>query len=82
MDAESVFQHVERGMEATSLPFSVTTDWLEDGNETIGNQFEQADWQVGEYRSEIKLVVVRARSFLLGGGLHPAEETLIIYETE
>lgn len=33
-------------MEATSLPFSLTTDWLEDGNETVVNQFQQPDWQV------------------------------------
>lgn len=36
-------------MEATSFPLSVTADWLEDGNETSGNQFQQPDWQVGEY---------------------------------
>ena len=76
MDAENPVKHIERDMEATSLPFSVTTDWLEDGNETIGNQFQQPDWQVGEYRSEMKLVEVRASAFLLGE-LHPAEETLI-----
>ena len=46
MDAEGI-QHVDRDMEATSWPFSVTTDWQEDGNETTGNQFKQPDWQVG-----------------------------------
>lgn len=44
MDAEGI-QHVD--MEATSWPFSVTTDWQEDGNEMTGNQFQQPDWQVG-----------------------------------
>eukprot|EP00064_Thunnus_orientalis_P004859 superscaffoldBa00000459_g4872 len=45
MDAESFIQHVERDVEGTSLPLSVTADWLEDGNETTGNQFQQPDWQ-------------------------------------
>lgn len=49
MDAVSVIQHIEQDMEATSFPLSVTDDWLEDGNETTGNQFQQPDWQVGEY---------------------------------
>lgn len=35
-------------MEATPFPLSVTADWLEDGNETSGNQFQQPDWQVRE----------------------------------
>lgn len=48
MDAESLIQHVERDVEATSLPLSVTADWQEDGNETSRNQFQQPDWQVGE----------------------------------
>lgn len=49
MDAVSLIQHVERDMEATSFPGSVTADWLEeDGNETTWNQFQQPDWQVGE----------------------------------
>lgn len=49
MDADSLAQHIERDMEATSFPLSVTADRLEDGNETTGNQFQQPDWQVGEY---------------------------------
>lgn len=48
MDAQSAAQNTERQMEATSFPLSVTTDWLEDGNETTENQFQQPDWQVGE----------------------------------
>lgn len=48
LDAASLIQHVERDMEATSLPVSGTADWLEeDGNETTWNQFQQPDWQVG-----------------------------------
>lgn len=44
MDAVSLIQ---RDMEATSFPVSVTADWLEeDGNETTWNQFQQPDWQV------------------------------------
>lgn len=46
MDAESLIQHIERDTEATSLPLSMTTDWMEDGNDTTGNQFQQPDWQV------------------------------------
>ncbi len=48
MDAESLIQHIERDMEATSFPLSVTADWLEDGNETTWNQFQQPDFQVGD----------------------------------
>lgn len=48
MEAESFIQHVERDLEGTSLPLSVTADWLEDGNETTGNQFQQPDWQVAQ----------------------------------
>lgn len=47
MDAERLIQHVERDMETTSFPLSVTPDWLDDGNETTENQFQQPDWQVG-----------------------------------
>lgn len=50
LDAASLIQHVERDMEATSLPVSGTADWLEeDGNETTWNQFQQPDWQVGDH---------------------------------
>lgn len=73
MDAESLIQHIERAMEATSFPLSVTADWLEDGNETTGNQFQQPDWQVGEIQKpEIKVVEVRASPVLLGE-IDPAE---------
>lgn len=49
LDAVSLLQHVERDVEATSLPVSVTADWLEeDANETTWNQFQQPDWQVRE----------------------------------
>lgn len=38
---------IQRDMEATSFPVSVTADWLEEeGNETTWNQFQQPDWQV------------------------------------
>lgn len=40
-------QHIDRDTEATSFPLSDTTDWLDVGNETTGNQFQQPDWQVG-----------------------------------
>lgn len=46
MDDVSLVQHIERETEATTFPLSVTDDWLEDGNETTGNQFQQPDWQV------------------------------------
>lgn len=42
---------IQQGMEATLLPISLTTDWQDDGNETIGNQFQQPDWQVGNLGS-------------------------------
>ncbi|XP_049421549.1 substance-K receptor isoform X1 [Epinephelus fuscoguttatus] len=58
MDAESLIRHVERDMEATSLPFAVTTDWLEDGNETIGNQFQQPDWQVALWAIAYSLIIL------------------------
>lgn len=38
---------IERDLEATLMPLTVTSDWLEDDNETIRNQFQQPDWQVG-----------------------------------
>lgn len=46
MDDTSLVQHIERETEVTSFPLSVTDAWLEDGNETTGNQFQQPDWQV------------------------------------
>lgn len=48
MDAGSLIQHIERDEETTSWPLSMTTEWLEDGNETTWNQFQQPDWQVRE----------------------------------
>lgn len=54
MNAEVPIQHIEQNMEATSFPLSVTADWLEDGNETTGNQFQQPDWQVGEIQRNQK----------------------------
>lgn len=48
LDAGGLLQHAGPDGEATSLPVSVTADWLEeDGNETTWNQFQQPDWQVG-----------------------------------
>lgn len=44
MDAGNL---IERDLEATLMPLAVTGDWLEDDNETIRNQFQQPDWQVG-----------------------------------
>lgn len=46
MDFESLFQHVPRDTEVTTVPFLETTDWLDDGNETSQNQFHQPVWQV------------------------------------
>lgn len=46
MDDSSLIQHIDRETETTAFPLSVTNDWLEDGNETTGNQFQQPDWQV------------------------------------
>lgn len=48
MEPESFIQHIERDTEGTPLPLSMTTDWIEDGNDTAGNQFQQPVWQVGE----------------------------------
>ncbi|XP_051236474.1 substance-K receptor isoform X2 [Dicentrarchus labrax] len=58
MDAEGLIQHIERDMEATSFPLSVTTDWLEDGNETTGNQFQQPDWQVALWAIAYSLIIL------------------------
>lgn len=46
MDSDSFAQHVDRDLGTTLIPFSVTSDWTEDGNETSWNQFQQPDWQV------------------------------------
>lgn len=46
MDDVGLVQHMEPETEATPFPLSVTDDWLEDGNETTGNLFQQPDWQV------------------------------------
>lgn len=48
MEAVSLIRRDDPDVEATSFPPSVTADWLEDGNETTGNQFQQPDWQVGD----------------------------------
>ncbi|KAG7236006.1 hypothetical protein INR49_001404 [Caranx melampygus] len=58
MDAESLIQHIERDMEATLLPLSVSEDWLEDGNETTGNQFQQPDWQVALWAIAYSLIIL------------------------
>ncbi|KAG7483448.1 substance-K receptor [Solea senegalensis] len=58
MDAESLTQHIEGDMEATSLPLSVTADWLDDGNETTGNQFQQPDWQVALWAIAYSLIIL------------------------
>lgn len=54
----------EKNMETTSFPLSVTADWLEDGNETSGNQFQQPDWQVGENSDWFEKVQLDATSHL------------------
>lgn len=54
MDDVGLVQHIERDMEATAFPLSVTDDWLEDGNETSGNQFQQPDWQVEGHGTDDK----------------------------
>ncbi|TMS13440.1 Neuromedin-K receptor [Larimichthys crocea] len=58
MDADSLAQHIERDMEATSFPLSVTADRLEDGNETTGNQFQQPDWQVALWAIAYSLIIL------------------------
>ncbi|XP_071401229.1 substance-K receptor isoform X3 [Centroberyx affinis] len=58
MDADSLVQHTDRDMEATSLPLSVTADWLEDGNDTTGNQFQQPDWQVALWAIAYSLIIL------------------------
>lgn len=60
MDAESLIHHVDRDMETTSFPLSVTPDWLDDGNETTGNQFQQPDWQVGGIERNQKLKLLKS----------------------
>lgn len=54
MDDVGLVQHIERDTEATPFPLSVTDDWLEDGNETSGNQFQQPDWQVEGHGTDDK----------------------------
>ncbi|KAK2854164.1 hypothetical protein Q5P01_006825 [Channa striata] len=58
MDAESLIQHIERDVEATSLPLSLTTDWLDDGNGTTGNQFQQPGWQVALWAIAYSLIIL------------------------
>uniref|UniRef100_A0A7N9AX71 Substance-K receptor n=1 Tax=Mastacembelus armatus TaxID=205130 RepID=A0A7N9AX71_9TELE len=58
MDAESLTQHIQQGMETTSLPLSVTSDWLEDRNETTGNQFLQPSWQVALWAIAYSLIIL------------------------
>ncbi|KAM7423951.1 hypothetical protein PAMA_000351 [Pampus argenteus] len=58
MEAESLIQHVERDMEGTLLPLSVTADWLEDENKTTGNQFQQPDWQVALWAIAYSLIIM------------------------
>uniref|UniRef100_A0A672YFT1 Substance-K receptor n=1 Tax=Sphaeramia orbicularis TaxID=375764 RepID=A0A672YFT1_9TELE len=58
MEAESLIQHIDRDVEATSLPFSVTADWLDDGNETTVNQFQQPDWQVALWAIAYSLIIL------------------------
>ncbi|XP_068614150.1 substance-K receptor-like [Brachionichthys hirsutus] len=58
MDDQRLTQGVERDMEATSFPLSATVDWLEDGNETNGNQFQQPDWQVALWAIAYSLIIL------------------------
>uniref|UniRef100_A0A3Q1JKT7 G-protein coupled receptors family 1 profile domain-containing protein n=1 Tax=Anabas testudineus TaxID=64144 RepID=A0A3Q1JKT7_ANATE len=58
MDTDSLIQHVERDMEATSFPLPVTTDWLDDGNETTVNLFQQPDWQVALWAIAYSLIIL------------------------
>nr|XP_020445473.1 substance-K receptor [Monopterus albus] len=57
MDA-SLAQQTELTMEVTSLPLSATTEWLEDGNETTGNQFQQPGWQVALWAIAYLLIIL------------------------
>ncbi|XP_030576063.1 substance-K receptor [Archocentrus centrarchus] len=58
MDADSLIQHIERDTETTSWPLSMTTEWLEDGNETTWNQFQQPDWQVALWAIAYSLIIL------------------------
>ncbi|XP_029000102.1 substance-K receptor isoform X2 [Betta splendens] len=58
MDVEGLIQHIERDMEATSFPLSDTTGWLDDGNETTGNQFQQPHWQVALWAIAYSLIIL------------------------
>uniref|UniRef100_A0A3B4GEH8 Tachykinin receptor 2 n=1 Tax=Pundamilia nyererei TaxID=303518 RepID=A0A3B4GEH8_9CICH len=44
--------------ETTSWPLSMTTEWLEDGNETTWNQFQQPDWQVALWAIAYSLIIL------------------------
>ncbi|XP_027869538.1 substance-K receptor [Xiphophorus couchianus] len=58
MDAESLIKHFQRDPEATLMPLSATSDWLDDGNETTGNQFQQPDWQVALWAIAYSLIIL------------------------
>ncbi|XP_078800215.1 substance-K receptor isoform X3 [Oryzias latipes] len=49
---------IERDLEATLMPLTVTSDWLEDDNETIRNQFQQPDWQVALWAVAYSLIII------------------------
>lgn len=46
MDSDSFIHRTEGDPEATLSPFSVSSNWMDDGNETNWNQFQQPGWQV------------------------------------
>ncbi|CAL8363439.1 unnamed protein product [Gadus morhua 'NCC'] len=45
-------------MDATHMPWTVTTEWYEDGNETIGNQFQQSNLQVALWAIAYSLIIL------------------------
>ncbi|XP_053721297.1 substance-K receptor isoform X1 [Synchiropus splendidus] len=58
MGEESFIKHIQRDVETTLVPLSETTEWLEDGNETMGNQFQQPDWQVAMWAIAYSLIIL------------------------
>ncbi|CAG5854408.1 substance-K receptor isoform 2-T2 [Menidia menidia] len=56
MDAESLVQ--QKDLKTTLMPLPVTSDWLDDGNETTGNQFQQPDWQVALWAVAYSLIIL------------------------
>ncbi|KAG7279173.1 hypothetical protein CRUP_022368 [Coryphaenoides rupestris] len=45
-------------MDTTPMPYTVTTDWFEDGNQTTGNQFQQSNWQVALWAMAYSLIIL------------------------